>query len=307
MKKLLSLLGTLSLVATSSATVIGCGNKTTDPKVPDDNNELIQELKVQSNEIFKKHLENNVYKNLIGLEQTEVNNKFLNKNKITEYNGKTAKELTSDDLQQLEIDIKKVLDISELTKSLNELKTINKYKILLSDVDTLVKNVDFVWEKLIIKAHEGENLYLGNVIVDYKIEIQYKGTTDIEFFNISDNFKYTSTDSDLLKKASDEFYKGITKDYFSSSAEVDKKHTNLKWNDIKGLKDESDGYGNYEKEFKDYYQDNGEGGGNGFRTSMINFIKSKYFSEISSTLPLLLKKMLFINHLRWANTHYLIK
>ncbi|WP_339030623.1 lipoprotein [Spiroplasma endosymbiont of Cantharis nigra] len=285
MKKLLSLLGTLSLVATSSATVIACGgDKTVDPKIPDDNSELIKELKVQSNDIFQKHLQNNVYKNLIGLPEMEVNNKFLTKNKIKQYQDKTVEEIDSYDLQQLEIDVNKVLDIPELTKSLNELKTINKYKILLNDVDTLVKNVIFDWETLVIKAYEKDGVYLGNVIVDYKIEVQYKGTTNIESFNISDNFKYTSTNNEALKKGSDDFYKGIAKDYFSSEDALDKKHTNLKWNDVKGSKDESDGYGNYDAEFKKYYQENAKT--NGFETSMTNFIKNNYFSEISSTLPL---------------------
>ncbi|WP_342259048.1 lipoprotein [Spiroplasma endosymbiont of Dioctria linearis] len=284
MKKLLSLLGTVSLVATSSATVIACGDKTVTPPIIEDNSQLIKELETETNEIFKKHLENNVYKNLIGLPEMEVNNKFLTKNKIKQYQGKTVGEIDPYDLQQLEIDMKKILDINELTKSLNQLKNVNKYKILLNDVDSLIKNVIFDWESLVIKTYEKEGIYLGNVIVDYKIEVQYKGVKDIETFNISDNFKYTSTNNEALKKGSDDFYQNIARDYFSSDKASDKKHTNLKWNDIKDLKDESDGYGTYETEFKKYYQENAKS--NGFETSMTNFIKDNYFSEISSTLPL---------------------
>ncbi|WP_342259057.1 lipoprotein [Spiroplasma endosymbiont of Dioctria linearis] len=284
MKKLLSLLAAFSLVTTSSVTVVSCGDKTVVLPIIEDNSQLIKELKTETNEIFKKHLKNNVYKNLISLPEMEVNNKFLTKNKINQYQGKTVGEIDSYDLQKLEIDMKKVLDINELTKSLNQLKNVNKYKILLNDVDSLIKNVIFDWESLVIKSYEKEKIYLGNVIVDYKIEVQYKGVKDIETFNISDNFKYTSTNNEALKKGSDDFYKGIAKDYFSSEDALDKKHTNLKWNKIKDSKDESDGYGTYETEFKKYYQEAAKT--NGFETSMTNFIKNNYFSEISSTLPL---------------------
>ncbi|ALD66594.1 lipoprotein [Spiroplasma cantharicola] len=288
MKKLLSLLGSIGLVATSTITVVACGNgnkDNTSPKPPDDNSELIKELKNDTNEIFKKHLENNVYKNLIGLPEMEVKNKFLTKNKIKQYQGKKAEEIDPYDLQQLQIDINKVLDISELTKSLNVLKTINKYKILLNDVNSIIKNVIFDWESLVIKVYEEETVYLGNVIGNYKVQIQYMGINDTETFDINDNFKYTSTNNEALKKGSDNFYKNIVKDYFLSEAAADKKHTNLKWNEIKDAsKDESDGYGKYDEEFKKYFQDNAKN--NGFENSITYFIKDNYFNEISSKLPL---------------------
>ncbi|WP_342259068.1 lipoprotein [Spiroplasma endosymbiont of Dioctria linearis] len=284
MRKLLGLLATFSLVTTSSVAVVACGDKTVTPPIIEDNSQLIKELETETNEIFKKHLENNVYKNLIGLPEMEVNNKFLTKNKIKQYQGKTVGEIDPYDLQQLEIDMKKVLDINELTKSLNQLKNVNKYKILLNDVDNLLKNVIFDWKSLVIKAYEKEGIYLGNVIVDYKIEVQYKGVKDIETFNISDNFKYTSTNNEALKKGSDDFYQNIARDYFSSDKASDQKHTNLKWNVINESKDESDGYGTYETELKKYYQEKAKS--NGFEDSMTNFIKDNYFSEISSTLPL---------------------
>ncbi|WP_342258967.1 lipoprotein [Spiroplasma endosymbiont of Dioctria linearis] len=73
MKKLLSLLGGVSLIATSAITVAACG-ETTPPIIVEDISGVINDLKVETNEIFKKHLETNVYKNLIGLEETEKGN-----------------------------------------------------------------------------------------------------------------------------------------------------------------------------------------------------------------------------------------
>ncbi|WP_342259061.1 lipoprotein [Spiroplasma endosymbiont of Dioctria linearis] len=190
MKKLLSLLAAFSLVTTSSVAVVACGDKTVTPPIIEDNSQLIKELETETNKIFVEHLENNVYKKSI----IEADNKFLTKSKIKQYQGKAVEEIDPYDLQQLEIDIKKILDINELTKSLNQLKNVNKYKILLNDVDSLIKNVIFDWKSLIIKIYEQDGFDLGKVIVDYKIEVQYKykGVKDIQSFNISNIFRYTS-------------------------------------------------------------------------------------------------------------------
>ncbi len=283
MKKLLSLLGTISLVATSSATVVACGN-TTGPIIPDDNTELIKELNKRSQEIFQKHLKDNVYNNLIGLPEMEVNNKFLNKTKIKQYQDKKASDIDEYDLQQLEVDMNKILEIPLLTAELNKLKSESNFKVILNDVDTLLKGVVFNWNTLLIKAYDQDQIYLGNVIVDYKIEVQYKGEKDIESFSINDNFKYTSTNNEALKKGSNDFYQNIAKDYFTSTQSEDKKHTNIKWKDIKGSKAESDGYGTYDNEFKKYYQDGAKS--NGFESSMTSFIKKNYFDKVGNTLPL---------------------
>ncbi|WP_339033463.1 lipoprotein [Spiroplasma endosymbiont of Cantharis rufa] len=286
MRKLLSLLGTVSLIATTSATVVACG---TDPVIPPEGinyDEIVKSLKSDVNEIFSKHLNENVYHNLIGLPDTESRYYFLNRTKIIENSDLKWEEIDPFDLKQLEDDIKKVLDIDELSKELNKLKNVNDYKIILNDVNDLLKNIVIDWKTLVIKSYESEvdKLYLGNVIVDYKIQIQYKGEKDIESFEITENFKYTSTNSDSLKKASDDFYKNIAKDYFSSNELDDKKHTNINWENIKAKKKSSDGFGKTNDEFKKYYQDDSKN--NGFESSMINFIKKNYFEKVGNTLPL---------------------
>ncbi|ALD66568.1 lipoprotein [Spiroplasma cantharicola] len=290
MKKLLSLLGTISLVATSSATVVACGGSgTTDPITGPgvDYEAIIKKLKSEVDEIFTKHLNDNVYKNLIGLPDTEKQYQFLNQTKIIENTGNKASELDPYDLILLEKDIYKVLELDQLKTDLNKLKNVTEYKVILNDVNDLFKNIVFDWSSLEILSHlsnDGDKLYLGNVIVNYKIEIQYKGENEVESFTIDDNFKYTSTNSNSLKKASDEFYKNIAKDYFLSSKSEDRKHTNLNWNDIKGSKKSSDGFGRLDKEIKKYYE--ADSATNGFKSSIIDFIKVNYFDKVGNTLPL---------------------
>ncbi|WP_339030707.1 lipoprotein [Spiroplasma endosymbiont of Cantharis nigra] len=287
MRKLLSLLGAISLIATSSATVVACGQDEVVPPVVVNYDELVKSLKNDVNEIFWKHLNDNVYKNLVGLPDTESQYYFLNRTKIIENSNLSAEDIDPFDLQQLEKDIKKVLEVDQLSMELNKLKNVNEYKVILNDVNDLLKAVVIDWKSLIIKSYESsaeDKLYLGNVIVDYKIQIQYKGEKSIETFDIDENFKYTSTNSDSLKKASDDFYKNIAKDYFSSTDSNDKKHTNLNWEDIKDKKKSYEGLGKTDKEFKKYYQDDSKT--NGFEKSLIDFIKKNYFEKVGNTLPL---------------------
>ncbi|ALD66548.1 lipoprotein [Spiroplasma cantharicola] len=282
MKKLLSLLGAVTLVASSSATVVACGE--TDPgKDEIITGELIKKFEKEVTNIFAEHLEKNVYQNLINLPVTEIDNQFLNKTTIEQYQGKSAQEIGEYRLNQLSLDIIKVLDIENLEKSLNELKSINEYNIILSDVNSLYKGIVFEWSTLKINSNNSQQMYLGNVVLDYKIQIQYKGKKEVETLNIGDTLKYTSTDNGALKTATNLFYRNIASDYLASKAQDDIKQTNLKWKDIMGSKKESDGYGKIDKELVYYY--NKDRKTNGFEKSIISFIKSEYFAGLEA-LPL---------------------
>ncbi|WP_342259100.1 lipoprotein [Spiroplasma endosymbiont of Dioctria linearis] len=280
MKKLLSLLGAVSLIATSSASVVACGDSET---VKVENYELIKALEKDANEIFVKHLQNNIYDKMIGLTINEKENKFLNKSTIKIFKGRSASEIGEKTLALLVDDINRILNISQLESELNKLKLVNEYSILLNDVNTLYKGIVFDWSTLDINTNESESLYLGNVLLDFKIQVQYKGEKDIELLQINDSFKYTLTNDATLKDSSDKFYKNITKDYFSSQDSDAKKYSNLVWNDIKGQKNKIDGYGNIDKEIDNYW--NRTARTNGFKDSIAKFIKTNYFSKLP-TLPL---------------------
>ncbi|ALD66569.1 lipoprotein [Spiroplasma cantharicola] len=288
MKKLLSLIGAISLIATSSTTVIACESGGKDREKEIDYETLVKKLKMEVNEIFTKHLDENVYKNLIGIPDTETAYSFLTQTKIMENSNKSAEELDPYDLELLEQDIKKVLELDQLISDLNQLKIIDDYKVILNDVDNLLKNVLFDWSSLKILSYESndeDKLYLGNVLVNYKVEIQFKGEEKIETFIIDEDFKYTSTNSNSLKKANDDFSKNIAKDYFLSNNETDRRHTNLSWDNIKGNKKSSDGFGRIDEQLKKYYQTDSET--NGFKKSIIDFTKVNYFDKQNNKLPLL--------------------
>ncbi len=287
MKKLLSLLGGVSLVATSSATVVACGNTTTPKPEITDYNKLIKDFQKDVNDIFVDHFQNNVYKNLIGLTMNEKESKFLNRNTIRTFKGMSAREIGEENLVHLVDDINRILDVKDLEFKLNKLKLVNEYNILLNDVNTLYKGIVFDWNTLDISTNENEDLYLANVLLDYKIEVQYKGEKEIEIITISESLKYTLTNELVLKDSSDKFYQNITKDYFSSQESDVKKYSNLLWNDIKGGKSKLDGYGKIDKEINNYWNNTAQQ--NGFTDSMTEFIKTNYFKELP-TLPLSFQK-----------------
>ncbi|WP_342275112.1 lipoprotein [Spiroplasma endosymbiont of Cantharis lateralis] len=283
MRKLLSLLGAVSLVATTSATVVACGNGETKPSPGIEYDKLVKDLNQDVNKIFVDHLQNNVYDKLIGLTIGEKENKFLNKTTIKTFKGKNADEIGQKNLDLLVEDINRILEVSQLETELNKLKLVNEYNILLNDVNTLYKGIVFDWNSLYINTNESKELYLANVLLDYKIEVQYKGEKEIELLTINDSFKYTLTNDATLKESSDNFYQNITKDYFSSQDSDAIKYSNLLWNDINVSKSESDGYGNIDEELDNYWNNTAQN--NGFKESITKFIKTNYFSELS-TLPL---------------------
>ncbi|ALD66034.1 lipoprotein [Spiroplasma cantharicola] len=276
MKKLLGLLGSLTLITSASATVIACGGSIESVIKEFDYGALIKQLETDVQKIYEKHLIENVGLKLFGITSTEKNNQFLKRANIDKYKDNPSG-IQGNEQTALKNDLEKILDLKSFETSLNnELKKQNKYKIILNDVESLFKSVTFNFETMIIQSNEINDIYLGNVVIDYNIVLQYKGKTDIENFKLKDTLKYTLTDQKLFQEASQRFYQNITKDYFASTDPKHTVHTNLEWNKISKGKKAFEAYGNVEPEIKKYYQDNSKT--NSFRTSIINFIQDKYFN-----------------------------
>ncbi|WP_339020212.1 hypothetical protein [Spiroplasma endosymbiont of Atherix ibis] len=225
--------------------------------------------------IWTEHYEKEVAGNLIGVESMEENNEFLNKYNIQKFSKSENKsKLTIENKKQLTNDVEKLFKVKLLKEKMNELKKINKYKVILDEVDSVFEHVELVFnDNFEINSGEVvEGSYIGNVIIDYKIVAQYKGLVDVEKFKQSGTLKYTSTESESFKKVRDAMYKNIAKDMFTS--QETQKYVNLKWSDIKQNSKDFDAYLSSNTQLKKYYNEN-----NKFHESMLKIINDKYFKQ----------------------------
>ncbi|AUB31751.1 lipoprotein [Spiroplasma floricola] len=288
MKKLLSVLATIGVVSSSATSAVACGtkpenkpeNKPEEPKK--DITQIVQDFEQDVIKIWTEHYEKQVVSNLIGVESMEVQNEFLNKFNIQKFSKPEWKDkLTSQNKQQLTNDVEKLFKVKLLEEKLNDFKKINKYKIILDEVESVFEHVELVFNDN-FQINSGEivsGTYIGNVIVDYKIVTQYKGVSDIEKFKQSGTLKYTSTESESFKKVGDEMNKNIAKDMFIS--EETQKYVNLKWSDIKGYKDDSDAYATSNSQLKKYYNEK-----NDFHEALLETINNKYFKKQFPTMKI---------------------
>ncbi|ALD66619.1 lipoprotein [Spiroplasma cantharicola] len=185
MKKLLSLLGSVTLVASTSVTVIACGNKKPDPEIgpPEpDYDKILENLQNEVNNIFSKHLANNSSK-LVNVIKDKNDNpkgyKLLNYKSLAELevddSGNGTFEGQEDQKLLLEEDLKNVLNLNELSQNLNELK---------KDIDNgysyFLANVDNVYEKMNIKNEFKTSILNGNSdndeneIYQFQVEIEFE-------------------------------------------------------------------------------------------------------------------------------------
>ncbi|AUB31619.1 lipoprotein [Spiroplasma floricola] len=283
MKKLLSLLGTVTLIATSTSTVIACGKKTetkdsSKDKEPGNDNlaQVIQDFQNDVTKIYDNHINTEVFSQLIGLAETEKNHLFIKKDNIKTY-SKKENEIKAENKKQIENDINVILKTKLLEEKLNELKKVNKYKIILDEVDSIFKGVEVIYNDN-FKIDSGalsQGVFIGKFIVEFKININYKGKNDIEKFEIKDTLKYTSTDSEAFKLAGEQMQEKIAKEFFLS--EETKNFSNFKWNEIKNDKQDWEAFGDYSENIKKYVNSN-----NTYSQNLISFIKKNYFKNFEN-------------------------
>ncbi|AUB31698.1 lipoprotein [Spiroplasma floricola] len=296
MKKLLSVLATIGLVSTSTVSVVACGTKekSTDnfkPEEPqkEDLNEIIKDFQDEVTKIYNSHMKSEVIGNLIGLQETEKNYLFIKKDNIIAFSNK-EKDITAENKKQIENDENLILRSKLLAEKLNELKKVNKYKVILDEVDSIFDGVEVIYnDNFKIKSGElSQGVYIGNFINEYKVNIKYKGKNDIEKFEIRNTLKYTSTDSETFKLAGDNLAKNIEKDFLVSNEM--KKYSNFEWKNIRNNKNSYEGYGEFSNEIKSYINSSDE-----YKNNLINFIKQNYFTSFQNLILEFNKNNIYID------------
>ncbi|AUB31752.1 lipoprotein [Spiroplasma floricola] len=283
MKKLLSMLAVFGITSSATVTVVACGTKSENknpenkPEQPkEDLNKIIKDFKDEATNIYIDHIKNEVMQNLIGIQESEKKHLFIKKDKITAFSNK-EKELTLKDKKDIEYDENLILNSTLLAQKLNELKKVNKYKVILDDIDFIFDGVEIIYnDNLKIKSGElSQGVYIGNFINEYKVNIKYKGKNSIEKFEIKDILKYTSTDDATFKLVGDNLVKNTEKDFLVSNEM--RKYSNFEWNNIKGNKQTYEGFGDFSDEIKKYINSNDE-----YKKNLIDFIKQKYFTSFQN-------------------------
>ncbi|WP_339030438.1 lipoprotein [Spiroplasma endosymbiont of Cantharis nigra] len=286
MKKLLSLLGTVSLVATSSATVISCGGTVPPTVIPNEKLALIEELKKDLNSVIESYwlkINNNFF-DLTSNQSTIYN--FIQMRKIKELLGNNPKEaligdkLSENDKILLIKDIQKIVQEDNFKKFLLDNIDSKKYSILLEGIN-LYNGFNVDWNTLEINYTEDsinnsqrEDSFLSYIKVNLVFNFQYldsEGQT--ASYKSSKNFIFTLTSNELLIASISNLEKGIKSDYFLESQDYS-------WLDAKSFGYNDDQYKKVflpkNNDFKNIYE------GKAFKENIITYMKSKYFKQIPS-------------------------
>ncbi|AUB31755.1 hypothetical protein [Spiroplasma floricola] len=277
MKRLLSFLTAFCFISSSTIGVAACSikSKNNSENSKKDITQIVQDFEQDVTKIWSQHYEKEVRNNLIALESMEEKNEFLNKYNIQKFSKPENKDkLTSQNKQQLTNDVEKLFKSKLLEEKLSDLKKVSKYKVILDEIDSVFEHVELIFNDN-FQINSGEiipGVYIGNVIIDYKIITKYKGLNNIEKFIQSGTLKYTSTDNDTFKEVGEVMYKNIAKDMFTSQETKDS--VILKWNNVKQKSsNDLDGYIDSNTDLKLYFDGNKD-----FHQLLLNTIK-KYFNS----------------------------
>ncbi|WP_342259162.1 lipoprotein [Spiroplasma endosymbiont of Dioctria linearis] len=268
MKKILSLLATVGLVATSSLSVISCGKKSL-PELDVEN--LIKEFKEEVNKIIRDHAAE-YNKNFFLLDSEKNSNLlFLTKEKILNFlNGEEIK--NSNDLirKDLEKDFNTLFKTNIIKSKINNLKNKEKYQLILGNVDSVFKGIELSSnDKIFISSKNSstteEKIWFGTTKFDYSILINFSNKIgQIEEYKVTNmNTIISITDSEVVAGDIQEMYTKIDNTFLKN--EISKIYSNnllLLEKDYLHL--------NLNSEFQSYLN------GQNYRKEFTNFISKEF-------------------------------
>ncbi len=207
MKKLMSMLGVLSLTGLIGTQIVSCSTKNntkvvpTEPEKPGTGEEesldkLIEEFKSDINKIVNDEL-NATKTNLFELESHSQNSAFL-KNDIL----KTIKENNITDQQKEDLikDLKNKINYNIMDTQIQKLKSNPKYDILLRDVEKVLQRIVIRTDTINIKYTEDKStIKISNITFDYSILTNFKNKDKVtEEYGVKNSFNYSQTNNEKI-------------------------------------------------------------------------------------------------------------
>lgn len=312
MKKLLSLLSSLTLTATTAASVVSCGSdKSDEPSVnPNDENnqqeilQLIEEYKSQVNQMITSHIEANKDKLFevadLDSPENQATYNFINASNIEKYGkntddlGASSETITATDFTKLFTDFSNILDLKKLETDLNNLaKNTSKYDLIIDKevVDTLAGNQNSLKIQYTKNAGgtgaEDQKYFVSSIELEINVTVKYKDYEgQIQKVKSSDTLVFTYTDNQTLVTSIQNMQSNIKDDYLSA---ID---GNYAWLDKSALKvGTAAGFENTGDLLKISNDDSRKAAftsiyeSTEFKTEIQNFIKQKYFGALNG-IPL---------------------
>ncbi|WP_339030758.1 lipoprotein [Spiroplasma endosymbiont of Cantharis nigra] len=219
MKKLLSLLGVISLVTTASATVVACGD-TTRPVVTN-YDKVLNEFKAEINQIVNEHLQE-VSKNFYIKEgKSNESFRFIKKSEIEKFmDGSQSKVGDYSIMEDFSKDFNSLLQEDILKYKINSLAKKENYSIILNGVDNVYQGVNLpVASQInllnINKEVDGTLTWFSTIEFNYSIIVNYKNQEkNSEEYKITNlNSVISLTDNEKIADKVQKFYAQIEKKF----------------------------------------------------------------------------------------------
>lgn len=201
MKKLLTILGSLSMASYFGIQIIACStnNKGEDgidkepPTTEEEEslNKIIEKFKYEVSTIINKQVENTI-SNFFEHESNAMKNSFLKYDLLTKIENNN---LTDQQKKDLKTDVKHLVDYKTIENEIQNLKNEAYYDSILKNVEKVLKDIEFDFHTLKIDfPKDSEKLKIISVRCDYKFVANYE-TRDhfIESYNVKNTMKYSQT------------------------------------------------------------------------------------------------------------------
>ncbi|AKU79665.1 hypothetical protein [Spiroplasma turonicum] len=330
MKKLLSILGTLSLALFPTASILSCGSKTesnsedTNEKDPEGNEnkdayaELLKQFQNEVNDKLKTYLEeNNIKSNLLKHVKDTTNYKFLNQTNLKGMENTDDGIFTKEQLQNLNADIKEhILQTSGLKVYLSTITNNSSYSSIVDGIDNLFNDIN-INENYKFKKQESQktsksisiadetsslSVYTLDITINFKINYKDKDKQLTTFNSNNAKLLISLTDNDAITTYWDSFVKNISKLALNKGASV------ITSDDL-NLNDKEDKFINNDDIIKNYVNKNNSIDENkGLSEKLIDMISSEEdFNKLKESLGAVIdfkEKQDVYSELTWLTSFY---